>query len=109
MKLLVNSDTTKYLSDEEYEMVYGEQYLQEMQDWYQQSILPICKEYSVAHEFKYSPEQKHHSFTLKSQKITLDEVAMNALFYDALMQFGFQIEYAALGGRGCEFSIEIVG
>lgn len=42
------------------------------------------------------------------QKVNLPEEEMNTLFHDALMQlFDFRLHYAALGGEGCGFSMEL--
>lgn len=40
------------------------------------------------------------------QKITLDEIDVNELFFEIF--YDSKIEYCAIGGKGCEFSISII-
>ena len=47
-------------------------------------------------------------FKILTQKVTLDEVAMNEFMFDILNQyFSVDIEYAALGGAGCDIAFNI--
>lgn len=42
------------------------------------------------------------------QKCTLSEESMNTLFYDFLTNmFNVDLEYAAFGGRGCDFAVRL--
>lgn len=45
--------------------------------------------------------------TIPIQKIYLDETDMNELFHDYLYLFDYSIEYSALGGKGCDFAINV--
>ena len=42
---------------------------------------------------------------IESQKVNLDEIAMNELFDEIF--WIFDIEYACIGGAGCEFAINV--
>ncbi len=53
-------------------------------------------------------DEENHTVTIRVQKCTLDEVSMNHVFSDLLCYFDYCIQYAALGGKGCDFSIVIV-
>ena len=45
-------------------------------------------------------------FEIPVQKITLDEQDMNELFYECLhVLLDYRVEYSALGGKGCGFSL----
>lgn len=66
----------------------------------------LMKSYSVYHTLELTPE--YTRLTIYQQKITLDEFAMNALFYRVLaLHFEIRTEYAWLGGLGCDFSLNV--
>jgi len=52
---------------------------------------------------KIQTDGKNEWIEIEPQKITLDEKAMNELFDEVF--HAFDIEYAGLGGAGCDFSI----
>lgn len=64
-------------------------------------IEKILKKYSVWFESKYQ------IITIIPQKVSLDEISMNHLFYDALVYFDFETRVSLLGGLGCDFSFSI--
>jgi hypothetical protein len=67
----------------------------------------LAKQYSVWGRFDISATRI--DIKVQAQKVTLDEVAMNTLFHDFLTElFIVETRYSALGGAGCEFSLEIV-
>ena len=56
--------------------------------------------YNLEHKFGYC------LFEIPEQKITLDEHCMNELFYECLhVLLDYRVEYSALGGKGCGFSL----
>ena len=62
----------------------------------------LLKELGVG--FSITPE----GLEIPSQKVSLDEVAMNTLFSEYLFYLdGYSVEYAKLGGVGCEFCLRI--
>lgn len=67
----------------------------------------LAKKYAVSRKFVFGPTSV--TIDISAQKITLDQFDMNTLFADFLTElFEVQIRYAALGGAGCDFSMEIV-
>lgn len=101
MKLLINSPLSysdvyiPSISDEEVE---------EHQEAFQE-LLDICDKFGVHYcrDFR----QDGIEFDIHVQKVTLDEVSMNQLFAEVLRLFDYDIRYAALGGAGCDFAIEL--
>ena len=103
MKLLIQNDLryteTHYpgISDDEYESVCD--------------MLDCAKEILDRLGVYHSIENKESYFSVEIpvQKISLTEEGMNELFSDILYDFpfGFSLNYAFLGGKGCEFSLEI--
>lgn len=53
-------------------------------------------------------DEENHTVTIHVQKCTLDQISMNHVFSDLLCYFDYSMQYAALGGKGCDFSIVIV-
>lgn len=72
---------------------------------YYESIKDIADEYGVYCELDLREDSSR--LTIYPQKVTLDEIAMNHLFAAVLSEFEYNIEYANLGGKGCDFSISI--
>lgn len=63
----------------------------------------LLKKYSV--EFKI---ENGKTLIIEPQKISLDEIAMNHLFSEVFYYCNnLEISYCPLGGKGCEFSIDI--
>lgn len=57
---------------------------------------------------KYEIHDDCVNFRIHAQKVTIDEVAMNEFFSDFLTElFKVEVEYAALGGAGCDFAMEL--
>lgn len=57
---------------------------------------------------KYEIHDDSVDFRIHAQKVTVDEVAMNAFFADFLSElFEVDVKYAALGGAGCDFALEL--
>ena len=47
-------------------------------------------------------------FSIYTQKITLDEFAMNNLFHNILnVYFDIEISYASIGGKGCDMALTV--
>lgn len=44
-------------------------------------------------------------FTIYVQKVTLDEFKMNEIFAEVLTYFEYHLEYANIGGRGCDMAL----
>ena len=70
-------------------------------------IKATLKGFSVYNRIEYSAEEKSWTITIQPQKVTLSDVDMNTLFSDVFYMLDYRIEYAGLGGRGCEFAINI--
>ena len=68
-------------------------------------IQEICSSYAV--RFKFSSTSTEDRFTILEQKITLDEWDMNDLFANVLRYADYTLEYAWLGGKGCDFALSI--
>jgi len=57
---------------------------------------------------KYEILDDSVDFRIHAQKVTVDEVAMNEFFADFLTElFKVEVQYAALGGAGCDFALEL--
>jgi len=57
---------------------------------------------------KYEILDDSVDFLIHAQKVTVDEYAMNELFAAFLDElFKLEVEYAALGGAGCDFALEL--
>jgi hypothetical protein len=102
MKLLIQETITGIHFDSF--MLDEEAKLQDREDW--EYISETLDRFSVHHDIEYRDDAWY--FTLYSQKVTLDEVQMNELFYDILFNaLDYNLEYAPLGGRGCGFALEM--
>ena len=103
MKLLIDSDlsysTTYYPSA-------TDETLDEYQDFF--SDIEAClNSFNVS--CAVTNARSGASVTIYTQKIVLTDENMNTLFADVLTElFDVKIEYAHLGGRGCEFSMRIL-
>ena len=69
--------------------------------------LAILDRFNV--QYAFVNNYTHCSLTLYEQKIVLDEVNMNILFFDVLGSFddNYNIRYLPMGGAGCDFCIEL--
>lgn len=66
----------------------------------------ILKEFTVF--FKSDLNDKSYQITIDPQKVNLDEINMNTLFFDVLNDFdNLQLKYSPLGGEGCEFAMKL--
>ena len=66
----------------------------------------LLDSYSVSHRISISTSKIE--LILYQQKITLDEFAMNNLFFNVIYRyFDFDLFYYGLGGKGCDFSLTI--
>lgn len=72
---------------------------------HEDDLIDTCKERSVA--LLIERTETDVTYTIPEQKITLDEVEMNILFYYVLWLFSYRIEYSGLGGAGCDFSLDL--
>ena len=59
----------------------------------------FLKQFTIFHEVK------NGSIFIETQKVNLNEKDMNELFDDVF--YMFEIEYAGMGGAGCEFSLNV--
>jgi len=104
MKLLIQKDLyfrvplPADLSDEQVEA----------EEEYYNSLRDVAKRYSLSLRMSCT-YGGHVEFAIPAQKVTLDEVAMNHFFHDFLTElFDIEVEYAPLGGEGCDFVLELV-
>ena len=100
MKILIDEDlvwtsTFGLLTDEEF--------AEEMEAL--DELCAILKQYTVHHILKKL--DNGFTLTIEVQKCTLDEEAMNDLFYNVITNFRYKLEYAALGGKGCDFALHV--
>lgn len=72
---------------------------------YKEYIEKLMNDFSVYHSFEHVEEG--YNLTIPAQKIVIPEWEMNQLFHDVLCYFKYVIEYASLGGEGCDFSIDL--
>lgn len=71
-----------------------------------EEIAVLLNSFSVQHKIDIT--ETIIQFAIYQQKVTLDEFAMNTLFYDVInIYFDYDIAYSYLGGKGCDFSINI--
>lgn len=101
MKLLINS-TLRYTdsyspgtSDEDIDDLY--------QSW--REVTDLCDKLGV--HYMFDAPAGSIVFYVYAQKVTLEESCMNELFADVLTYFKFNLEYAHLGGRGCDMALTL--
>lgn len=68
--------------------------------------LKACSDILDRYGVLYSDNNRR--ITIKTQKIVLNEIDTNTLFFDVFTFFETQIKYSELGGAGCDFSIEMI-
>jgi len=106
MKLLINNQITltyKYRAGpEDFEDNAYDEY-QDFIDYESKLLDSMCIHHTVINHYTSL------DFILEVQEITLDEHAMNDLFFSVLNSFDtkFNIKYVPLGGAGCDFCIEL--
>lgn len=70
------------------------------------NLQKVCERFCLwNNEIKQSNGQ--YTLEIVDQKVTLEEWSMNELFHEVLCFTEHDLTYAALGGEGCDFSIEI--
>lgn len=96
MKLLIQTELAHELTATKYVAV---------QYRYFKAEIILCKRFGV----HYSIESKGNQtkFKITPQKITLDSVNVNELLSDVFHLFAYTMEYAALGGAGCDLALRI--
>lgn len=103
MKLLINTELT-------YSVTFNPSVSED--DWDEYSdyfycIQEVLDKYNVSSDLNMMASGA--SIWIEAQKITLDDIAMNHLFSDVLYElFSFKLDYAWLGGEGCEFSMRLL-
>lgn len=89
------------------------QSLEEIKDIFDENYLSILKEYTIFYNIDYDfrDELTTVNFSIKQQKCTLDEFAVNDFMANVIYEFWdpneIKIEYAHLGGKGCDFSFRL--
>lgn len=68
-------------------------------------VVNLLKQNSVFHTVK--TEDLCYVVEILTQKVTLDEITMNTLFYEVLCFTEHKLGYGHLGGRGCDFCLEL--
>lgn len=72
-----------------------------------EALAELAKSMSVWGTF--TVDETSARIVINAQKVNLDGIAMNELFHDLLTElFDIDIEYAPLGGAGCDFAFRIV-
>lgn len=68
--------------------------------WLEEDYKEILGEFSV-----FFKEDEEYIY-IEEQKITLNEIDVNTLFFEILLNFA-EIKYAYHGGRGCELALSL--
>ena len=55
---------------------------------------------------KWNRVNNNYVLKIPVQKVTTDEQTINEFFCEWLIMFEYNISYAYLGGRGCDFALE---
>ena len=72
---------------------------------YKEYIEKLLKDFSIYHKFNHT--ETGCELAIPVQKIVLDEWQMNHFFHDVLFYFKYRVDYAHLGGEGCDFSLDV--
>jgi hypothetical protein len=72
-------------------------------DMYSKDISELFKEYSISHIL----HENEKEILIIPQKVVLTEVDMNYVFSVGFVRFEYEMEYANIGGEGCDFSLEL--
>lgn len=71
-------------------------------------ISAVCKKFCVRHTISLGTTIGSSTMlVIHSQKINLDSVNVNELLADVFYLLEYDIEYSALGGRGCDLALTI--
>ena len=73
-------------------------------DMYSKDISELFKEYSISHIL----HENEKEILITPQKIVLSELYMNYVFSEGFIHFEYKMEYANIGGDGCDFSLELM-
>ena len=65
----------------------------------------VLTKFGVVHTFTHDPEG--FLFTVRAQKVSLNDMDMNELLFDGLWALDLDFRYAGLGGKGCETSFTV--
>lgn len=99
MKLLIDTDLVlriKHLDAEDFNI-----------EDYEEVYNLALKAYGVQFE-NLRIDDNSFQLTIFTQKIVLDEIAMNHLFYDVLEEIqNTKLSYSSLGGQGCDFAMRL--
>lgn len=76
---------------------------QDVEFW--KGITELLDKYSVYYKLEHKSDC--WLFEIPVQKINLSEENMNTLFHEALFLLEYELDYAGLGGKGCDFSLEM--
>lgn len=80
--------------------------LAETKDYYLH-LVTVARKFCLGGKFEVGDDSV--DFRFHAQKMTLTEWSMNEFFADFLDElFDIEIEYAKLGGAGCDFAIELI-
>ena len=77
-----------------------------------QDVIKIDKKWleedyqNILAEFTVFFKEDEESIYIEEQKITLDEIDMNTLFFEIILNFA-EIKYAYHGGRGCGLTLSL--
>ena len=101
MKVIVTDDLSAFY---EHDADSTEEDLQDSKDYWQE-ISDTLKKYTVWHEIKHT--ENGTRFTIKEQKIVLDEFQMNDVFSQAMYLLDYRLEYSSICGVGdkCDFGL----
>jgi hypothetical protein len=97
MKLLIQEDLTMTytaLRDEDFDESY---------ELYRKHAESILSRYGV--KYRLTRYDRQFKCRILSQKVTLDEYAMNHLFAEVISDFNHRMWYANIGGEGCGFAV----
>jgi hypothetical protein len=101
MKLLVNEELVWQFNFADNPEIDRDEYKDGVQD-----LADLAKSMSVWGSF--TVDEASARIVINAQKINLDGIAMNQLFFELLTQlFEIELAYAPLGGAGCDFAMEI--
>lgn len=103
MKLLIDTDLVGTFPVDP--TITGQDYEDAFDHWCDISVL--LKKFSVSHSITNFPKKGGEPtvFTVPAQKITLDSVDVNELLFDGFYLLDYEMNYAALGGRGCDLTL----
>lgn len=100
MKLLIQENlSAKYFTEPD---IRPEDAEQDAEFW--KGITELLDKYSVY--YKLEDKSDCWLFEIPVQKINLSEENMNTLFHEVLFLLDYELKYAGLGGKGCDFSLE---